>query len=89
MPERNEQFTIKCPLCQKEHSYSVKVESSLIMAMLSPRASTQPREKCYTRLFTCPVESKQFQAQLTLSENILERINDVTVESLVADEQSD
>lgn len=79
MSDEDDEIHLKCPACSNEHVYPVQVERSYILAMLRRDADAGPHERTFRRLFTCPEKGTQFQATLTLSETILDRIKSVSV----------
>ena len=55
----------KCSVCSQPHSYTLEVERATVMGMrLEPMEDSGPVR--FTKLFTCPVQDKTFQAAFTL-----------------------
>lgn len=76
--------TITCPLCTRSHVYRLHVERSISIGMAFDKAPPE-RRRSFVRLFPCPVKSEQFEATLTLSETVLNRIESVAVGEAVVD----
>jgi hypothetical protein len=81
MTDSNEQVSIdRCPLCHGAHSYSLSVERSFVIHMLTMNV---PREqhtrRRFKRLFTCPTKDETYEAVITLTESSSAPIQEVTV----------
>lgn len=69
-----------CPKCEGVHKYSLKVERSVIMKMMtSSDLSEKPRKVKLIRLFTCPTSQEDYQATFILTDTSSDRIEGVTV----------
>lgn len=90
MVGNSENITIpNCPICGGSHTYSLKVERSLIMKLLiSKDMHEKSRAVRITRLFACPVKHKDFQGTFVLRDTSSSRIKSVEVIRLV-EESSD
>ncbi|MDB5228062.1 MAG: hypothetical protein JWN78_2255 [Bacteroidota bacterium] len=68
----------KCPLCNQKHEYSLEVDRSIIMKMLTPN-DLYERERPYRvrRIFSCPTVKEKFEATVTLYDSSSNRINAV------------
>lgn len=65
---------VKCPTCGITYTYTLEVDTSTFVGLMTsfgPGASSDiepPRQRSFTRVFTCPKGDKQFQATITLTE---------------------
>ncbi len=86
----SENITIpNCPICRGSHTYSLKVERSWIIKLLtSEDMHEKSRAVRITRLFTCPVKHKDFQGTFVLHDKSSSRIKSIEVIGL-AEESSD
>jgi len=86
----SENITIpNCPICGGSHTYSLKVERSLIMKFrISKDMHEKSRAVRKTRLFTCPIKHKDFQGIFVLHDTSSSRIKSIEVIGL-AEESSD
>lgn len=53
---------IACPICRGRHTYSIAVETSVTIRMYT----AVPDRRIEMRLFTCPVKSEDFQAEVLM-----------------------
>lgn len=81
MSNDSEPITISnCPVCDGKHTYSLKVERSIVFKMMTLRdMQERSRRVHFTRIFTCPKELKDFQATFILSDTSSSRIESVDV----------
>ena len=81
MSNDSETTTISnCPVCGGKHTYSLKVERSIVFKMITLRdMQERPRRVHFTRLFTCKKEPKDFQGTFILSDTSSSRIKSVDV----------
>jgi hypothetical protein len=77
--EETEKIRLPCPLCEREHEYSITITRSIIIARLSRDADLRPRKRAFVRAFTCLENGERFQAKLTFTETILSPIEAVAV----------
>jgi hypothetical protein len=75
----DDRIRIACPLCSRDHVYPLLIERSISLGMSTPSQGLPERRRSFLRLFTCPATSGQFEATLTLSETVLNRIEGLTV----------
>lgn len=89
MSKDTETITIpSCPICAASHTYSLKIERSLVLGMVSVNdIHEKPRAVRITRLFTCPSKAQDFQATFVLYDTANSRIKSVDVSELAEDTQ--
>ena len=76
----------ECPKCGNSHKYSLEVQRSQSIGYTSLKArKSKIAQKCFTRLFTCPVTEEDFQASFWLTEEPNGSIRAVGVKSLAAE----
>jgi len=73
---------VQCPLCPNRHEYSLSVNRSVSLGMLTSQPLPTLTRR-FVRLFTCPSTGNRFQATITLEETALSRIEGVEVASLL------
>lgn len=73
-----------CPHCGRHHTYALDVERSTFM-FPGPGVNDQKVEFRFTRLFTCPDTSKDFQAEVILSEPRGTKIDALRVKGIADD----
>lgn len=74
-----------CPECRNSHKYALDVERTIVLFSRPPE-NWEIRRRRFTRLMTCPRTNGEFQATLSLSDSIGDRIRSVRVQGPVKDE---
>lgn len=78
----------ECPICGGKHTYRLKVERTYIMkylTMIDLRETSQPVR--FTRIFVCPTKNEKFEASFILYQTSSDRIELVTVDGVIEDEE--
>jgi len=79
-----------CPKCKAEHRYRLEVKRALILKMFTMSdMNERARAVRVTRLFTCPATNQDYQATFTLTDTSDNRIKDVSVVALAADDEQE
>jgi hypothetical protein len=73
-----------CPVCNGTHSYDLEVERAYVIGYITmdkilENKAESPEYKQLTRIFFCPSNSQQFQAEISLPETANNRIEKVTI----------
>jgi hypothetical protein len=78
--DEDEKLELTCPLCGKEHTYTLDVDRSFVLFQMTITAlgSSKKTAKQFKRIFFCPDKNKKFQAIIKMSEGSGEVINDVS-----------
>jgi hypothetical protein len=77
------ELKLPCPLCGKEHSYSLVVQRSVTMGLVPGRTPPPEVQRQFVRSVMCPTTAARFQATLRLSETAATRITRLTVDESV------
>ena len=80
-----------CPLCKSSHTYELKIVKSPVVYREEPLPDPsfyRSHKVSFTRLFSCPKTSKDFQASFFVWESFGEAVSSVDVEGL-SDEAQD
>jgi transcription elongation factor Elf1 len=72
-----------CPLCGSNHVYKLKVERTHFIKSLTMDDLGEKQAVLITRIFTCPIKNRKFQATIVLYQSPGEKIEQVTVEGIV------
>lgn len=74
-----------CPRCEKRHEYPLEIESSFVMALMTPDAKPRSKRRRFVRIFRCPAKRESFRGTITLEEDSLESIHEVVVGPALGD----
>jgi hypothetical protein len=82
MITKQETFTISpCPLCTGSHDYTLVVKRATALGMTKKEIGSAPKK--ITRIFTCPIKSNEFQADLFFQDSSDEMIISVQIGELI------
>jgi hypothetical protein len=66
---------LPCPLCGEEHTYELTVTRSRVLGAGGGASLGLPEvRRSFARLVVCPKRGERFQAELTLTETAIQRI---------------
>lgn len=72
-------LTVTCPLCGNEHSYTLTVTRSEVHGMAPGDLGLPSTERTLVQLLTCATSAQPFEAELTLMETALTRVESLAV----------